>query len=216
MSEKVIELLAWPAAVVIIAIVAMLIFRGPAASLIGRIKKIGAGERGIDFSDGATEKQQIEAQSKMLLPAAPIENHPLGPPSPSIAEMEKRVIERLASFNETQDLTMKRLIRGFAVTNQQKDFEILHRLIFGSQLDLLLAANAGGVSQDHARLIFENAKTNHPHAHEAGSFEAWMEFPENTGIITTHEDGRIMTTDRGKEFMQYLVQVGLTSPKSNG
>lgn len=217
MFDKVIEVMAWPIAVAVIAVLGMLIFRGPVTSLIHRTKKIGAGERGgIDFSETTSEKQQIEARAKAETTTQSIENHPLGPPSPSIAEVEKEVIARLTTLNEPGDMVTKRLIRGFAIAHLQKDFEILYRLIFGTQLDLLLAANAGGVTEAQARSMFETAKLSYPSIHENASFESWFKFPYDTGLLVRREDGRIFAADRGKEFMQYLVQTGLTAPKNNG
>ncbi len=215
--EKLIEFGMWPLSVVIIVLVGLGMFRSQLAGLINRAKKIGSGTTAIDFSEAAiTERQQMQVQTTTKsLPTNQIENHPLGPPSVVVADVEREVTEKLTSFNEGDETKMKRLVRGFSVMMLQKEFEILYRTIFGSQLDLLLRANAGGIGDLAAQEIFENAKGLYPNVHQTATFDMWLAFPLNTRLIERRQ-GLIVTTPRGKEFLQYLVEVGLTNPRNNG
>jgi len=74
--------------------------------------------------------------------------------------MEEEVAERLAKFEDDDGGKIKRLTRALAMMALHRDFEIIHRLIFGSQLDLLLRANAHRVSPETLQAIFEQAKSN--------------------------------------------------------
>jgi len=212
MVDKLIEYGVWPLAVVIIGIVAMVIFRGPVSGLLNRTKKIGAGSNAIDFAEPkTTELQQAQAQPQP--PAGQIANDPLGPPSASVAELEKQIVQQLNSRNDNEEFKMRRLIRASAILALNSDFEVIYRLIFGSQLDLLLRANAGGIDEAAASLIYQNAQTAFPLVHESGSFDMWLSFPIGRGLVE-RKNGRISTTLKGKEFMRYLVDVGLTMPKA--
>jgi hypothetical protein len=213
--EKLIEYGMWPLAVVVIALVTLTMFRQPISALIGRARKIGAAGTAIDFSDASlNERQQMQAQTTNV-PAKQIENHSLGPASASIADIEAAIIERMSSLNEGDDSKTKRMVRALSVTILQKEFETIYRTIFGSQLELLLRANAGGIGDPAARELFENAKNVFPNVHQTATFEMWLSFPLNTRLIERRQD-LLVATPRGKEFMQYLVEAGLTTPKTNG
>jgi hypothetical protein len=192
------------------------VFRSPISGLINRTKKIGAGDKAIDFSDPTTtERQQSQVQSSIS--TKQITDYSLGPPSVAVAEVEQVINDRLATMNDHDD-KIKRLTRGFAITLLQKDFEAAYRLIFGSQLDLLLRSNVGGgLDEATAQAIFENARTLYPTVHEGASFDLWLSFLLNARFIEKRQSlPRLFTTPKGQEFMQYLVQVGLTTPKNNG
>jgi hypothetical protein len=97
----------------------------------------------------------------------------------------------------------------------QHEFEVVYRLIFGSQLDLLLRANAGSLDEAGADALYQNAKAQFPAVHQANSLDMWLGFLANYGLIN-RSNGRISTTPKGKEFMQYLVAAGLTTPNKGG
>jgi hypothetical protein len=204
----------WPLAAVIIAIAGFGIFRAPIAALLNRTKKIGAGGSAIDFSE-TTERQQNNQVTAAKTETASNQITSLGPPSPAVAEMEAQVAERLNAFNDDDAGKISRLKRGLATLALQRDFEIIYRVIFGSQLDLLLKANARPLDNVSVQAIYDEAKSLFPSAHDKGSLEAWLSFPLTQQLLL-REDGLIYATPRGKEFLQYLVEVGLTLPKSNG
>jgi hypothetical protein len=160
----------WPLAVVIIAIAALLILRAPFAGVLNRIRKIDRGGTAIDLSEHTTEKQQAQIQSESAKPPAQIPNNIfLGPPSPTVDEVEKNVDAQLSAFNESPDITIKRLVRAFAITMIHREFEVIYRLIFGSQLELILLANAGAVNETVARDQFEGAKARFPEVHKSAT-----------------------------------------------
>jgi hypothetical protein len=208
--DKLIETGVWPLAVVIIALAALLMLRVPLSRLLDRTRKIGAGDNAIDFSESRTELQQIQAQPSVNVGQVP--PYAIGPPTSAVAEIEKQIIQTLSTYNETDDTKRQRLIRGFAIMALNHEFETIYRLIFGSQLDLLLRANAGGLDEAGADAIYQNAKSSFPTVHDSGSREMWLKFLSDRQLID-RKDGRISTNPKGKEFMQYLVEAGLTLPK---
>jgi hypothetical protein len=207
----------WPLAFVIVMIVGFGIFRGPIAALVYRTKRIGTGSNAIDFADATERQQSIQAQSDATVGKEITQHHPMGPPSHTVAEIEGQIVAGLASFeHEPQETKTKRLIRALSLTELQRQFEVTYRVIFASQLELLLAANAGGgIDEASAAAILENAKSVYPSIHQSGTFEGWLSYLLRSSLIEKR-DGRIYATQRGKEFMQYLVEAGLTNPKNNG
>jgi hypothetical protein len=205
----------WPAAAALIALVGLGMFRTPLTALIYRTRKIGAGDKAIDF-EATTERQQLQVEAVTQQPSK-LDNDPLGPPSPQIAEIERHVTERISAFNDPDDATrIRRLVRGFSIMALQKEFEVIYRLIFGSQLDLLLHANAGGIDLAAADAIFENAKALYPAVHGSTSCNQWLAYPLNIRLVERRDGDRIHATQRGQEFMHYLIESGLTNPKNNG
>ena len=177
-----------------------------------RTKKIGFGGKAIDFSEPkVTELQQLQASAT----ADQITNNPLGPPTPTVAEIEQSITKWLGALNEGEDAKRRRLIRATAMMNLQHDFEVVYRLIFGSQLEVLLRANAGSLDEAGADALYQNAKAQFPIVHLGGSLDGRLGFLVNHGLINRN-NGRISTTPKGKEFMQYLVEFGLTAPNKGG
>ncbi len=215
--DKLLENAAAPLATMILGISAMLIFRGPLTALLNRIRRVSGGDKGAIEFDAPNEAQQKELQ-KQGTELHRLQNHPLGPPSVEVAIVEGKILERLNSFADEDDIKKtQRLIRAFAQTILMHDFEVIYRIIFGSQLDLLLAANAGGIAIEAVQQMFDQAKATYPQVHAGGSMEAWLAYPIGVELVErVLGPDRVLIRTKGKEFMQYLVAAGLTTPKSNG
>src|SRR3569833_709552 len=130
--DKVIEYGMWPLSIMIIAIFAMVIFKGPIASMINRTKKIGAGSRVIEMTDAVADQQQSLAK-----PATESIAPVIGPASEPVALIEGLVQNKLNEFSESPEQERSRLIRAETKTTKKKQFEQYYRLIFGSQLELM-------------------------------------------------------------------------------
>lgn len=213
--ETFIALIAWPGAMVIIALGSVCILRAPISALIGRTRKIEAKGQSFDF-DTTTDKQQIQIQEQNKSPP-PVSEVPMPAASPEVAKLEGEIEQALANMQDPdKDTTIKRLVRAYALTVTQKEFEVVYRVIFGSQLELLLLANAGGVEMIAAEQTFERAKSQFPNVHSNAKLNDWLTYPIAMKLIEKNADGsRIVITGRGQEFLHYLVQNGLTGPKGN-
>ena len=211
--ESIVALIVWPAAIAIIALGTVCILRPSISALIGRTRKIEAKGQSIDF-ETTTDKQQLQIQEQKQLPR-PIAETPMPAASPEIAKLEGEISQALINFNDPdKDTTIRRLVRAYALTLTQKDFEVVYRIIFGSQLELLLLANAGGVDLSAAEQIFERAKAQFPVVHANAAVEDWLSYPIAMKLLEKNSS-RLFITGRGQEFLHYLVQSGLTGPKGN-
>jgi hypothetical protein len=90
--------------------------------------------------------------------------------------------------------------------NVQIAHERNYNVIFGSQLQLLAQANgAGGVRPIVARNLYEAAKSTHPEVYRTFSFEQWIGFLQEGGLITVESSGNYLLTSYGRGFLKYIV-----------
>jgi hypothetical protein len=60
--------------------------------------------------------------------------------------------------------------------------------------------------------MYETAKTAYPDIYKDFSFETWIRFPINAGLM--REEATVLRiTPLGQDFLHYLVQNSLTNPK---
>lgn len=98
--------------------------------------------------------------------------------------------------------------------------DAIYRLIFGSQLGLLLQANTGAPpNMEQARTVYDNAATNFPDIYSDFSFDAWLDFPRRMGLVrielVADRPALIRITPMGRDFLHYLVNSGLTESKAS-
>jgi hypothetical protein len=201
----------WPLAAIICFVAFLLIFRGPISAAIGRFRRVKVPGGSIDLS-GEQEQKKIETPIATAGVTAPATTA-LPPPSNIYAAIEQQLKDALATAKLPADVEKAWLIRFVATWQIARAHEIAYRLILGSQLDLLLQANtASPPNTDRAREMYEAAKTAYPDFYKDFSFEAWIRFPINAGLVR-EEASVLRTTPLGQDFMHYLVSNSLTNPK---
>ena len=217
MFVQILEIVKWPLVVTICVAAALLILRSPITQLIGRARRAGFGDKSIDFSPTAAEQQKaLEPPSAIAAPMVPADA--IRPPPMEIyAEIERETSTALEASKYPPDLQIAWLIRGVAVHRVLRDHEVIYRLILGSQIELLFAANTAPLpNMVRAQLIFDSAKLRFPDLYTNFSFEAWLHFVLNAKLVQTQTLGVeqvLRTTPLGQDFLHYLVNNNLTSPK---
>jgi hypothetical protein len=212
---RLIDILKWPA----VAVAGLFLFHAAIVSLISRA---GFGGKAIDFAEPAAIASEQQQQRQIAKPesvdtASGIEGPP-PPPSPALRGIEDTIAAAVAASNGSEEVKRAWLIRGVAVARLERAHETTYRLIMGSQIGLLLQANsATPVDLEAARGIYDAAKATYPEIYKTFDFDNWLKWPANSGLtqLETNASGKtiIKITDIGKEFLHYLVQVGLTTPK---
>jgi hypothetical protein len=129
-----------------------------------------------------------------------------------------RKLDTISSIIADADVEKAWLIRAVAVWQVARAHEIVYRLILGSQISLLLQANtASPPNMDNARAMYDGAKTAYPNLYKGFSFEAWIRFAMNAGLLREEAIGIgpsvLRITPWGQDFLHYLVQNSLTNPK---
>ena len=109
------------------------------------------------------------------------------------------------------------LIHFQARVQAELTFERMYRLIFGSQLQAVrLADRPGGIPIADVMAIFESAKAAFPVAHGERTFERWVEFMFDTGLMmrpsVVGDLATVQTSEYGHEFNVYVTALRLSEP----
>jgi hypothetical protein len=102
------------------------------------------------------------------------------------------------------------LIRFLAVTNLALTFERIDSIIWGSQIYILehLNTNRLGIARgDIKSLYYDEATKRWPTFFGTYSYDAYLGFLKNSNLIL-EQDGNLLITNFGVEFLQYLARVG--------
>lgn len=197
------EIFAWPAALVILSIVGMFIFRSPLSGLIGRIRS--ANREGISF-DHAQERREIEAP-----PLHPIEALTQQPRTTTVIERERLIQNQLPEFHCRSDSDkISLLILALANSQIAREFDNAANIIFASQQGFLnhLAGSPGGVPRSVAEAYFHNAQRAFPKIHANTTVDDWLKFISINGLIE-QKSTNIHLTQRGADFLKYLIDARL-------
>lgn len=215
--EQLLPLLIVPGTVVLGILLFCVVFWKPIAQAIGRINSVNYGNRSIGFEPKpAAEKQRDEIlaheETSEKLPAigAP------PPPNEPVMVIEDGIKAAIAASSDSFDVKQAWVVRALAVARLWRDHEIRYRTITGSQIELMLRANSPSpVDEASARSVYDIAAQNFPDTYRNFSFDTWLNWPINSGLMRRdHGTGRILITPLGQDFLHYLVDNGLTLPKT--
>lgn len=217
---QLVGILRWPAVALVVGLVVVATLRRPLATLLLKLRRVGYGDKSADFSESAdistAQQAQTSSQPKPTLPSA---NNVAAPPPPDLATqpIETEIRDTLRQMVTADDIKISWLVRALARTRIEKNHETNYRLIVGSQLSLLLQANTPAhLTYTAAHAIYDAASIQYPDMYPKFDFDNWISWPKNAGLIEiegTSPDSKIQITAYGRDFLQYLVAYGLTSPK---
>jgi hypothetical protein len=132
--------------------------------------------------------------------------------SPVVLEQEDIIRKDINALKIPQPELPDILIRHLAVTQLALRAEMIYRMIFGSQIELLRAVNEFGPrTKDEAKAFYDAATTQYPGL-APYRFEDYMNFLVTHGLLVQQDDKFAITT-AGKEFLKYLVDVRASSRK---
>ena len=103
------------------------------------------------------------------------------------------------------------LITHLAAIQLVLAFESINRLIWGSQLELLLHVNSSfnGAAVDELKVFYEKAAAAHQAGLKEYPFEDYLGFLINSGLLI-RANGRVYITPFAKEFLAHLARTGAT------
>ncbi|KQO89380.1 hypothetical protein ASF36_23375 [Methylobacterium sp. Leaf90] len=230
MSDAVQIAAVYSVAGVIIAIIALSIFRSPFTRAIDRWKGATLGnDRSLDLS--GTAAAQVEAQKHAPVPepeklpiptpgpsTVPVEMPPPHPVfAPLEADLRRRVEQSVPGGLEVQ---MAWALRLTVMAQVERDHEQTYRLIFGSQIAALKELNVRGpLTIDQSREVFAvTAMKNYPDTFKAETFGDWAEFLVNRNLVVVApqpftNETRAILTPLGKDFLMFVTSRGLTEYK---
>jgi len=202
--EQIVGVIVWPIVVLVVAVVALFLFRAQIDAFIGRTRKVGKGgietfesqppqptegKKGVDeFFRSFDSPLLIEAEQLLL------------------KDIEGRKIERGADRE-------KALVRALASTNIVLHFERVYSLLWASQLACLRYLNPRDQGTEVAEIVpfYNLAKADYPTWYENYSFDQWIGFLQAVNLVV-ERDSRVFITVAGREFLKYLVESGKPGP----
>jgi hypothetical protein len=205
MDSKIIEILSWPAAFVILGIIVIFRFSPYIANLIGRIIKISKDGIELGRINGQRHKEQVSAKDLMKI----FDNKLL-------LEVEgwiKSELDKIKHDSSEEKETL--LIKLYASEKIARHFDQTYNLIFGSQIRALQQLNSFAgqlVSSNEIRFFYNEASLNNPLFYSSYSFDSWLAFMHSSVLIIRLGDS-IGITVRGQEFLKYLIDQGLSHNK---
>jgi hypothetical protein len=193
-------------AIVIISISFLLTFRKKIGGLIDRIKSIG--KDGVSLESGKQiTKSEVDPRKEAEALMRQFD-------SALIREAEDLIKADLAKKGllGAEEL-IPVLIRYTAALSIAYAFSELYRIIWGSQLSLLDYLNAHSPQPITAlRVFYSSGVSQYPLYYEAYTFEQWLGFLKDQ-LLIREDAGMIGITVRGREFLTYLTNTGLSRYK---
>ena len=199
--EKIVEVLAWPTAALIISLVAMHLFRDPIANLIARIRSVS--KNGLEIQSG----QPIPPVDEKKGTDEFLRNYD----NPMVVNEEKQIRDYYKIDPPTDK--EKALIRALAVTNINLTFERISNGIWSSQYQCLnfLNLRVAGANVGEINSFYEHAKNQYPTWYVNFPFDSWFGYLRAYNLVD-EENSNVSITLRGREFLQFLVAVRKTPP----
>ncbi len=213
MEPASLSFLAWPAAAVVCFVAFIAVFWGPIAGLINRSSNVSVNGVG---SISADPEKQIEAQDsipKSISASSLANGAPNKPPSNLVLDGPESEIRRQleSAFPDDTAAQLNWAIRRAAQAAVQREYEVIYRLIVGSQIEALKETNLRhALPIRDAKAIYQRAAERFPEAYSGFSFERWGGFLSARGLIEIPnaagtDDDRAVLTPRGKDFLHFLV-----------
>jgi len=196
------EVLVWPAVVLILGIFAIFMFKKPITRFIDRTEKVS--KRGIQTKK--VQEQYLESKKSRVADFLKNFDNQL------LVETEKRISESLENLQpkDTEERE-KYLRRILAETITASSFEKIYCSIYNSQLRTLgylnENRNKNNTINDDIRIFYNEAVKNYPSYYESYSFDEWLNYLISWNLVLKN-DSNISITLFGKEFLKYIIDQG--------
>lgn len=203
-----VKAIAWPVGVVSCFVFACIYFRSQVSGLLNRTTSIG--KEGLQTSPPtgqATQEINKVRQANELVEAL----------TPSVVrEREEAIRKELKDkgLDDNSD-TVKVLTRYLATTQLIVTFEELYRVIFGSQIFLLKAANenrAAGLHEQYVTDHFAHVQKLFSPAFDQWAAPAYVHFLLSSGLMLK-DAAFFKITDLGVHFLEWIIKIGAPEKK---
>jgi hypothetical protein len=198
--SKLFEFSAWPVATVILGVV----LKQPLEKLLGRLNSAKHKDTEFGFTPEAQNNPKLDKSSSI---ADAIPQDSLG----LIAEQEAIIYKALDDLEiKSAEDKVKVLAKHHANLQIQSAYNVINSTIYNSQLLLLQALNTlvSPVELSFFNSYYNGAKKSHPEFYESYSFEDWLNYMKNRGIINT-KDEKYFITVLGRGFLTALTEAGI-------
>jgi len=168
--------------------------------------EIGAGS--AISTNISAELKDVEAERNAII------DYGKGVSSVQIREDSIRSELQRLEFDFNSQETVGVLIRQLAALQCVGFFERIYRIIYGSQLGAIDFLNTTApVNASFVEVcFFDTAKSSESEFYSNFSFEQWLQFLEDSLLISNNE-GNLAITQSGRDFLVWTVSAGLTHTK---
>jgi hypothetical protein len=194
---------AWPAAVLILGLVFLFLFKKPIDRLLDRTERIG--KEGIQAVTRRQEEAIADSTTKKADEFMKLFDNAL------LVQREEALKAQLEAVLGKDPTDRERvLVRLLAANTIAEEFERNYYLIFGSQIAALVQLNtagAVGIEMPQIEAIFSQAAQRHPDIYKDAQIADWLSFLLRTHLVHI-EVNKAYITPVGKEFLKYLIHQG--------
>ena len=210
MVLSILDLLKWPIAVIVIA----LIFRRSIKDLIGRTKKLKGGNFGLE-----TEVNQSGDQMGLKSSNSKLEEIEKGL---HIISDDTRKHFAAQIINDTkleeaksEEEKAKILFAYCEALYFYFQFERVYSLIFGSQIRILNHLNSSfHETTESIKFFYDSAVERNPELSKY-PYEDYLDFLKFQGLTLIGEEGSIVITSFGRDFLKFLIDSGKSDLRPN-
>jgi len=195
-------MIGWPLSMLIFAVVFLFMFRGEISSFIDRIKSVG--REGISTTGHSPEVQHEENRNSTVDDLMRVGD------SIVLSEVERLIYNDLSNKGlEITGDSIKVLVRHLAATQLALDYEHIHNLIFGTQINLLKRLNevvGQGRSGDYMANFLVEVKAIFPELAD-WTLDKYLTFLSTNNLITINEGGYHIT-NKGVDYLTWISRTG--------
>jgi hypothetical protein len=175
-----------------------------------RVRKIGP----VEFSPSTTQQKSETANPIAIEHETPngsalVAESNLSPAQKIQLESVKAWVQSLPAADREEQTTI-------ALANWQLswNFEVLNQQVFGSQLSVLGQANTSVTPEASVKSAYDLAVSYYPQTYANYSFESWLGWMVNMGLLYKHGDGFAITA-YGRDFLRYIIGRGYSLSRFN-
>ena len=215
MRETVIEalqILAWPAAVLVITVIGFFVFRKNIAGLLDRTRRVGPTGLAVD----APAQVQAPPPDVPRAPAAvPPAQGAQGDAqqafmNPLLVRVGQELLQGVQALRGAEREQF--IVRAWARAAIELHFERVWAGIYRSQFDALEFLNAvpEGILRDQLKQPFYDAAAlRYPDTYANYTFDQWLGFLVRSGLVSVEGNNVVLNLD-GREFLAFAVRCGYT------
>ncbi len=191
--------------IALVVIVFLIIFYKPISEKVKKIKNIG--KAGVAFEEQQdTASDQSKAAEQLL---SKLDNQ-------YILDQEAGIRKEFgAKLGGNPKEMEKVLIRYLAVMYMVAEFEKIYRIIYGSQIKILLKLN-NGIQTEAQQLLpyYQEAANEYPSIYQDYAFPDYMGYLTNESLVVLENNATYGITLKGRTFLSWLINIGYSFEKA--
>jgi len=188
----------------IVTTIFFVIFRKQIIPLFSKVKSIGPSGISLDLA-GQKSKPEVDPKAEAEALMRQLD-------SVLVRQLEDNIKMEFGKKNLLGAEGVPVLIRYLAALSIAYNFSEIYRIIFGSQLSLLDYLNTQHPQPIEALRPFYNSVASVYPFYKEYSFEQWLGYLKSQ-LLIRDDSGSISITVKGREFLAFLTQLGLTRNK---